>query len=78
MLPGWNRRYKHASSALGCDMTFTVYLPPAAEAGGKVPVVWYLSGLTCTGAGRGRAGAVACHCSHEARRRPVWSRGLFD
>jgi S-formylglutathione hydrolase len=44
---GWNRRYKHSSQVLGCDMNFTVYFPPAAEQG-KVPVVWYLSGLTCT------------------------------
>ncbi|MEC8091908.1 MAG: S-formylglutathione hydrolase, partial [Pseudomonadota bacterium] len=31
----------------GCDMTFAVYLPPQAE-DGPVPVLWYLSGLTCT------------------------------
>lgn len=39
--------YRHASSLLGCDMTFSVYLPPAA-AKGPVPVLWWLSGLTCT------------------------------
>lgn len=39
--------YSHASQACGCDMTFAVYLPPQARAG-KVPVLWYLSGLTCT------------------------------
>ena len=39
--------YKHASSATGTDMTFSVYVPPHA-AGAKLPVVWYLSGLTCT------------------------------
>ncbi|MCA0043957.1 S-formylglutathione hydrolase [Celeribacter litoreus] len=38
---------KHASEVCGCDMTFAVYLPPAA-AYGPVPVLWYLSGLTCT------------------------------
>ncbi|EFJ40293.1 hypothetical protein VOLCADRAFT_99938 [Volvox carteri f. nagariensis] len=43
---GYNRRYKHRSTVLGCDMTFTVYFPPAAETG-KVPVLYYLSGLTC-------------------------------
>ncbi|KXZ51495.1 hypothetical protein GPECTOR_12g458 [Gonium pectorale] len=43
---GFNRRYKHKSSVLGCDMTFTVYFPPAAESA-KVPVLYYLSGLTC-------------------------------
>ncbi len=39
--------YRHASSLLGCDMSFSVYLPPAA-ATGPVPVLWWLSGLTCT------------------------------
>jgi len=39
--------YRHASEACACDMTFAVYLPPAAKAG-PVPVLWYLSGLTCT------------------------------
>ena len=39
--------YKHASSACACDMTFAVYLPPQAKSG-KVPALWYLSGLTCT------------------------------
>lgn len=39
--------YKHASEVCGCDMTFAVYLPPQAE-DGPVPVLWYLSGLTCT------------------------------
>ncbi|RYG98122.1 MAG: S-formylglutathione hydrolase, partial [Alphaproteobacteria bacterium] len=39
--------YKHASSSTGTGMTFSVYVPPHAE-GAKLPVVWYLSGLTCT------------------------------
>ena len=39
--------YRHASSATGTDMTFAVFVPPHAE-GTKLPVVWYLSGLTCT------------------------------
>ena len=39
--------YTHASKACGCDMTFGLYLPPQARSG-KVPVLWYLSGLTCT------------------------------
>ncbi len=39
--------YSHASKACGCDMTFGLYLPPAAK-DGPVPVLWYLSGLTCT------------------------------
>src|SRR3990170_4963415 len=39
---------KHASAATGTDMTFSIFLPPPAERGAKLPVVWYLSGLTCT------------------------------
>ncbi len=39
--------FKHASSATGTDMTFSVFVP-AHAAGTKLPVVWYLSGLTCT------------------------------
>jgi len=39
--------YKHASSATGTEMTFSVFVPPHAE-GARLPVVWYLSGLTCT------------------------------
>ncbi|MBY8824042.1 S-formylglutathione hydrolase [Sphingomonas colocasiae] len=41
--------YRHASAETGTDMTFAVFLPPQAEApGAKLPVLWYLSGLTCT------------------------------
>ncbi len=39
--------YKHASDATGCDMTFGLFLPQEAQ-DGPVPVLWYLSGLTCT------------------------------
>ncbi|SES04871.1 S-formylglutathione hydrolase [Tranquillimonas rosea] len=39
--------YAHQSSVCACEMTFGLYLPPAA-AYGPVPVLWYLSGLTCT------------------------------
>jgi S-formylglutathione hydrolase len=41
--------YRHASRETGTDMNFAVYLPPQADApGAKLPVLWYLSGLTCT------------------------------
>jgi S-formylglutathione hydrolase len=40
--------YSHASAACGVDMRFAVFQPPQALAGQKVPVVTYLSGLTCT------------------------------
>lgn len=39
--------YKHKSAVTGTEMTFAVYLPPEAEIV-DVPVLWYLSGLTCT------------------------------
>jgi S-formylglutathione hydrolase len=39
---------KHASAATGTEMTFSVFVPPQADDGTKVPVIWYLSGLTCT------------------------------
>lgn len=39
--------YSHASRETGTDMTFAVYVPDHDE-GAKLPVLWYLSGLTCT------------------------------
>lgn len=44
---GLQRRYEHASSRLNCTMQFSVYLPPQALTG-PVPVLYWLSGLTCT------------------------------
>jgi len=44
---GWLNRYQHASDTCHCSMTFSVYLPPKADTE-KVPVVYWLSGLTCT------------------------------
>ncbi|MBB6251002.1 S-formylglutathione hydrolase [Nitrospirillum iridis] len=42
--------YRHASAETGTPMVFSVFLPPQAMEGdgAKLPVVWYLSGLTCT------------------------------
>ena len=39
--------YRHASAATGCDMTFGLFLPAEARLH-PVPLLWYLSGLTCT------------------------------
>lgn len=39
--------YSHSSETCACDMTFAVYMPPQAKSE-PVPVLWYLSGLTCT------------------------------
>lgn len=44
---GWLNRYRHTSGACNCTMRFSVYLPPVA-ARERVPVVYWLSGLTCT------------------------------
>ena len=44
---GRQLRFRHASQSLKCDMTFSVFLPPAAESG-LVPALYWLSGLTCT------------------------------
>ena len=44
---GRQRQYTHQSHALSCDMTFSIYLPPQAELG-PVPLLYWLSGLTCT------------------------------
>lgn len=40
--------WQHPSTTLGCEMKLGVYLPPAALAGERCPVVYWLSGLTCT------------------------------
>lgn len=44
---GWQDVYQHESTTLGCTMKVGVYLPPQAQHG-KVPVLYWLSGLTCT------------------------------
>jgi S-formylglutathione hydrolase len=54
--------YKHHSTATGTDMTFSVYVPPHAP-GAKLPVVWYLSGLTCTHANVTEKGEFRRACS---------------
>ena len=43
---GYLNRYTHESTSCGCEMTFSVYLPPAAK-DRKVPALYWLSGLTC-------------------------------
>ena len=53
---------KHASSATSTDMTFSIYLPPQAE-GANLPVVWYLSGLTCTHANVTEKGEYRAACA---------------
>ncbi|WP_211946573.1 S-formylglutathione hydrolase [Cupriavidus yeoncheonensis] len=45
---GVQRFYRHASAAIGLPMRFSVYLPPQAQAGARLPALFYLAGLTCT------------------------------
>lgn len=44
---GSQLRYRHHSEVLDCDMNFSIYLPPQADVA-PVPVLYWLSGLTCT------------------------------
>lgn len=45
---GWQYVYRHPSPTLACDMELAVYVPPQAEARDGLPVIYFLSGLTCT------------------------------
>ena len=45
---GEHHRYRHQSSTLNCSMEFAVFLPPQALQGEACPVLYWLSGLTCT------------------------------
>ena len=68
--------YSHASAVTGTEMTFGLFLPAEAEEG-LVPVLWYLSGLTCTHenamvkAGAQRWAAEAKHCFGVPRYQPA-------
>ncbi|MHA2937074.1 S-formylglutathione hydrolase [Vibrio sp. RC27] len=44
---GWHKQYQHDSSATNCTMRFAIFLPPNASKENKVPVLYWLSGLTC-------------------------------
>ncbi|MHC9418673.1 S-formylglutathione hydrolase [Sphingomonas citri] len=54
--------YRHRSAATGTDMTFSVYVPDHAP-GATLPVVWYLSGLTCTHANVTDKGEYRAACA---------------
>lgn len=45
---GFQQRYRHHSATLHCDMQFAIYLPDSANSENPLPVVYWLSGLTCT------------------------------
>ena len=59
---GTQRIYRHASSATGTDMTFSVFVPEHEESE-QLPVVWYLSGLTCTHANVTEKGEYRAACA---------------
>jgi S-formylglutathione hydrolase len=54
--------YTHDSAATGCPMTFSVYVPPHAP-GARLPVLWFLSGLTCTHANVTEKGEFRAACA---------------
>jgi S-formylglutathione hydrolase len=54
--------YRHASAATGTDMTFAVFVPDH-EPGERLPVLWYLSGLTCTHANVMEKGEYRAACA---------------
>ena len=53
----------HRSGATRTPMTFSIFLPPQADAGTKLPLVWYLSGLTCTHANVTEKGEYRAACA---------------
>jgi len=55
--------YRHASRETGTQMTFGVYLPPQTAGGAKLPVLWFLSGLTCTHANVAEKGGFQRVCA---------------
>ena len=45
---GWHKQYSHTANSTHCTMRFAIFLPPGASQTNKVPVLYWLSGLTCT------------------------------
>jgi S-formylglutathione hydrolase len=56
--------YKHASTSTGTEMTFSVFVPEH-EAGTTLPVLWYLSGLTCSHANVTEKGEFRAACAEQ-------------
>ncbi|HXG99337.1 MAG TPA: S-formylglutathione hydrolase [Sphingomicrobium sp.] len=55
--------YRHASAATGTDMVFSLFMPPQPERGEPLPLMWYLSGLTCTHANVTEKGEYRAACA---------------
>ncbi|MDA8621294.1 S-formylglutathione hydrolase [Psychrosphaera sp.] len=45
---GWHKQFQHKAASVAGDMQFAVFLPPRISDSNKMPVVYWLSGLTCT------------------------------
>ncbi|XOV78120.1 MAG: S-formylglutathione hydrolase [Aestuariibacter sp.] len=45
---GWHKQYRHTAKTLNCAMRLAIFLPSCASEQRKVPVLYWLSGLTCT------------------------------
>jgi len=54
---------RHASAATSTEMTFSIFLPPQAEHAERLPMLWYLSGLTCTHANVTEKGEYRAACA---------------
>jgi S-formylglutathione hydrolase len=57
--------YRHASAATGTEMTFSLFMPPQPEKGEPLPVLWYLSGLTCSHANVTEKGEYRAACASQ-------------
>lgn len=44
---GWHKQYQHDAKTVNCTMQFAIFLPPNASENNRVPVLYWLSGLTC-------------------------------
>ena len=55
--------YRHASAETGTRMTFSLFMPPEVERGEPLPVLWYLSGLTCSHANVTEKGEYRAACA---------------
>ncbi len=55
--------YRHASAATRTDMLFSLFMPPEVERGEPLPVLWYLSGLTCSHANVTEKGEYRAACA---------------
>ena len=55
--------YRHSSAVTHSDMTFSLFMPPQVERGEPLPVLWYLSGLTCTHANVTEKGEYRAACA---------------